>query len=108
MNRHEHTFPEAEWPFDAAIDTATFTTTRVVREGYPVLRVSHDCEGDWQFLCGTTHQSEDCLIVCFGCAYQRDRSIGELADLPLGWQAWRDSPGDPWERYPGECEDDDV
>ncbi len=26
--------------------------------------------------------------------------IEELADLPLGWRAWRDSENAPWERAP--------
>jgi hypothetical protein len=30
--------------------------------------------------------------------FQRDKSIGELADLPLGWRAWRSSPDAPWQR----------
>ena len=108
MTQHTHTFPEAQWPFDDAVNTAAFTTTRVLRDGYPVLLVSHDQEGDWQFLCGTTNDSEDGLIVCLGCAYQRDNSLGELADLPVGWQAWRDALGDQWKRSPSEPEEDEV
>jgi len=29
-----------------------------------------------------------------------DPTVGTLADLPLGWQAWRAAPGDPWQRGP--------
>ena len=100
VSSHAHKFSKEEWPFRDAENTASFTTTCVVRENFPVLLVSHDEEGDWQFLCGTTNSSKDCLIVCLGCAFERDRSIGELADLPLGWQARRKSKDLPWERAP--------
>jgi len=32
--------------------------------------------------------------------YRIDPSGGELADLPLGWQAWRSAAGQPWQRQP--------
>jgi len=98
--RHSHKFRPDEWPFQDADNTAAFTTTRVLRENYPVLIVSHDSEGDWQFLCGTTYETADLLVVCLGCAFDRDRSVGELADLPVGWQAVRESKESPWERIP--------
>jgi hypothetical protein len=30
--------------------------------------------------------------------YCLDNSIGELADLPVGWYAWRELPTAPWQR----------
>lgn len=109
MSTHLHDFSDSEWPFQEPVNAAAFTTTKVVREGFPVLRVTHDEEGDWQILCGTTNRSEDCLIVCLGCAFQRNRAIGEVADLPWGWLAWRDSADSPWQREekePEEAEDE--
>ena len=41
------------------------------------------------------------------CAYQKDKTIGELADLPLGWTAWRDYVGGPWEREQKPEEEDE-
>jgi hypothetical protein len=106
VEAHPHRFSTVEWPFADPTNTAAFTTNRVLRGGLPILRVSHDFDGDWQFLCGTTNATEDCLIVCLGCAFERDASIGELADLPIGWGAWRDGPGLPWERSANEPEHD--
>lgn len=107
MNSHRHDFPDTEWPFDEPVNAAALTTTRVAREGHPVLLVTHDLEGDWQVLCGTTNNPEDALIVCLGCAYQRDRSIGQLADLPPGWRAYRESVDQPWTREEKEPEPDE-
>lgn len=101
---HGHLFSNDEWPFFGPTNTAVFTTTRVIRDSYPILLVFHDHDGDWQFLCGTTNETSDCLIVCFGCTYQRDKSLGLLADLPVGWQAWRGSVDEPWKRIPYEAE----
>jgi hypothetical protein len=29
---------------------------------------------------------------------ERDGTLAELADLPVGWRAWRESPDSPWLR----------
>lgn len=95
------------WPFDEPRNVATFTTTKVLHEGYPILLVTHDeDDGSWQFLCGTTNDPKDGRIVGLDCVYERDRSIRELADLPYGWRAWRESPESVWQREPYVQEDD--
>ena len=98
MAAHFHRFLENEWPFSDAVNTAAFTTKRVVHENHPVLEIKHDLDGDWQILCGTTHSKKNLLIICLGCAFENDRTIGEVADLPLGWKAWRESVDSPWQR----------
>lgn len=103
---HTHDFPH--WPFPDAINTASFTTRPVIEQGMPVLLVSHDLEGDWQFLCSTTTEEEDCRIVCMGCAFKRDPTLGEIADLPQGWMAERDFVGGPWERFEQDPDDDEA
>ena len=75
-----------------------FTTCRVIDEGYPVLLVTHDEEGDWQFLCNTTNDTEDARIVGLQCVVENHPSVCDLSDLPMGWQALREGPDQPWER----------
>ena len=101
---HQHSFDPSMWPFEEPANTAAFTTTRVLYDNFPVLVVSHDEDGEWQFLCGTTTASSDGLVVCLGCAYERDLTLSQVADLPQGWQAQRRHVGGPWERYPPEPE----
>lgn len=55
VEEHEHGFPQSEWPFADPTNTAAIITTRVLHEGYPILQVTHDDDGDWQILCGTTN-----------------------------------------------------
>ena len=102
---HEHPIAPGEWPFAEAENTAVFTTSRALRDGEPILLVTHNQNGDWQFLCGAVDDRDECLVVCFACAYVRDKSVGKLSDLPRGWQAARATVNSPWDRY--EVEDDD-
>jgi hypothetical protein len=87
------------WPFEDARNTASITTAQILAGTHPILLVTHDSDdGTWQFLCGTTDQSEDGRVVGLGSVVDRDPSVAELADLPLGWRAWRESPTKPWHR----------
>lgn len=95
---HSHSFDHSKWPFDDPINLATFTTQFVVENQHPIMLITHDEEGDWQFLCGTTNDSDDARISCFGCMFERHPEIAQLADLPRGWLAWRQDENSPWTR----------
>ncbi|WP_219907998.1 hypothetical protein [Enhygromyxa salina] len=76
------------------------TTSRVLA-GSPILMVSHDADdGGWQFLCGTTNDSADGKIVHLDEIVAMDSTVCEVADLPLGWLAFRDAVGGEWKREP--------
>ncbi len=53
----------------------------------------------WQFLCNEEHTIEDLMLVTLKQAYELDPSIGEIKDLPLGKDAWREHPQLPWRSY---------
>lgn len=65
--------------------------------------VSHDEEdAGWQFLEGNADpEVVDGAVVCLGDIVALDRSVEEIADLPLGWIAKRDAIGDSWQRIEG-------
>jgi hypothetical protein len=86
------------WRFHEGKNRAVFTTKNVLDGTHPILLVSHDEEGEWQFLCGTTNSVADGRLVCLGNVIQQHPAVVELADLPIGWQADRDGPGMPWRR----------
>lgn len=88
----------ASWRFQEGRNRAVFTTKPVIYDGLPILLASHDEEGDWQFLCGTTDQVEDAAIVSLGEILKRDPSLVDLADLPKGWQASREEVGEKWKQ----------
>jgi hypothetical protein len=89
------------WPFEDTPNTASITTRQVLEQGAPILLVTHDADdGSWQFLCGTTNETADGRVVGLGEMYARDTTLGELANLPEGWRAWRSAVGFPWQRGP--------
>ena len=52
-----------KFPFSDAPNTACFTCCHVLEENKPILYVSHDEDGYWQFLCGGNHKEEDVRVV---------------------------------------------
>ncbi len=89
---------KSAWPFQDAKNTAVITTRQVIEDDHPILLVSHDEDGDWQFLCGTTDEPDDGRLVSLSFVVEQFASVTELADLPTGWQAHRDTPEQPWQR----------
>jgi hypothetical protein len=74
-------------------------TLRDITEGKTrILFVTHDAEdGMWQFLAGRDNPDPtDAALVCLRHVYELDPSVGELADLPYGWRAWRDAADQSW------------
>ena len=92
---------QQNWPFEDSPNTAVITTCQVTEQNAPILLVSHDADdGGWQFLAGEPLREADARVVAMRRIWALDPSVGQLADLPLGWQAWRASPLDPWRRSP--------
>lgn len=90
-----------DWPFDDPPNVAVVTTREVTEGKVPILFVSHDEEdGGWQFLTGGPALEENARVVALRRIWLFDPSVGQLADLPMGWQASRSSPLDPWRRSP--------
>ena len=87
------------WRFQDPTNTASFTTACVLNEAHPIRLVTHDADdGAWQFLCGDANDSADARVVGLGSIVELDSSVADLADLPLGWRAWRSAAGEPWRR----------
>ena len=108
VQSHSHSFGDEEWPFNTPQNTLAISTKPVILFAKPVLLVSHDHDGVWQVLCDTTTEADDCLVVCLGCCFERDPTIGELADLPSGWLAQRERVGGSWSRRQDPVEINDV
>lgn len=72
------------FPFSDTPDTACFTCCHVLNENKPILYVSHDEDGYWQFLCGGQHTQADAKIVSLAEILKIDRSIADLAELNYG------------------------
>jgi len=92
-----------DWPFADPPDVMSITTRQIVEGGVPILLVCHEADdGSWLFLTGGPFDVTDGMLVTLRSMVERDSSLIELAGLPLGWQAWRERRGSPWERGPAD------
>ncbi len=88
------------WPFVDPENVAVITLRDITDGKARILWVTHDEEdGMWQFLDGRENPDpSDAAVVSLKHVYGLDPSVGELADLPYGWRAWRSAPDQPWQR----------
>jgi hypothetical protein len=79
-------------------NTAVYTTIHVMREGSPITLVSHELDGDWQFMGDESLEdfSKVGMLVALDEMVKKDKSVLELADLPLGHKATRQKRSDKW------------
>ncbi len=88
-----------DWKFPDDPHTRVFLSETVHNGTEQVTYVSHDAEdGAWQFLGNSMSNGGGPVISCFHHPIDRDPSLAELADLPLGWYAERGVVGDRWTR----------
>jgi hypothetical protein len=89
------------WPFDQPRNCAVITVRQIAFENEPILHVSHDLDDHgWQFLTLAHARPEDAIILSLAEIVAMDSSLYQLADLPPGWHAWRQSARHPWHREP--------
>lgn len=98
QGRWSGTLIEGDWPFPDPPDTAAFTTKRIAFERHPVLYVVHDSDGDWQFLDRLDVTAEDAALVHLTHVVGANAGVVEIADLPRGWEAFRETESGPWTR----------
>lgn len=96
---------EIAWPFDQTPNTAALTTRQVTDLRSPIRHVIHySDDGSWAFLCGTTSETDDYRLVHMRDILELDDTLREVADLPLGWSAWREGGQSPWKRFQEDLE----
>ena len=97
-----------DWKFPDPPHTRVFLSQTVHEKEEAITYVSHDTEdGAWQFLGDKMDDGGGPVISCFHHPIDNDPTLKELHDLPLGWYAVRDKPGDPWQRFEKEPEEQD-
>jgi hypothetical protein len=93
------------WPFSDPQHRSVYTTRFVLDDDLPILVVSHDPDGEWEFLCGTTDNPKDGRQVMLSEVVELDPRVAEVADLPVGWRAFRDTTDAPWLQQPFSTEE---
>lgn len=80
------------WPFEDAPNLACFTVRSIVNGTVPTLHASHDEDGvAWQMLTSDAADMSQAMLVAIARLIERDRTLLELADMPLEWSASREN-----------------
>lgn len=90
------------WLFPDERNVAVFTSKSILHHRDWVYYVTHDQDdGAWQFhpYSGVVPVNE-AVVASLESIVKLDRSLELLADLSVGWHAWRESPDAEWEREP--------
>jgi hypothetical protein len=90
--------PNRGWPFDDHPDLGVFVTEEVFRQGLPVLWAVHDQDGDSVFGNVSDFDERTTSLVHLSHVFADHPELAEIADLPRGWAAVRDSPDESWRR----------
>ena len=89
------------WLFDQPRNCAVLTLRSIAFNGAPILLVAHDAEDHgWQFLGLDGAAEADATVVALEEIVRLDSSVLEVANLPPGSSAWRESKSAPWQRSP--------
>ena len=80
------------------METPAFVCSHVCENTRAVLLVSR-ADSDWQLLCGGNHDTDEVpRVVGLNHLFERDPTLLELQDLPVGWEAERTHVGGEWLR----------
>ena len=84
--------------FIEPLTTAVFTTKYIIEEGSPIVYVSHDEDGSWQFHGPENNVAiEAARLVALGEIIELDPSVLEVSEMPTGSKAIRNNKGSKWE-----------
>jgi len=80
------------------MNQAVFTTKYVLENHSPIIYVSHDVDGDWQFFGQEDDLSEeDARIISLGEILKITPSLKEILWIPEGMQAWLNAETKEWQ-----------
>ena len=89
-------FPKKK--FKESLNTAVFTTIHVMKEGSPIVCVSHELDGDWQFMGDEFIEdyTKVAMVVSLEEVIKADKSVLKVANLPIGYRATRKRKSEKW------------
>ena len=99
--RVNHYHSKTQWLFTDRPSTVVYTSRDVIELRNPILFVMHaPDDGSWIFFSSPSAQDAEARIVALDEIVYSDPSVFELADLPRGWIATRETFETLWQRYP--------
>ena len=100
---HSHSYKKEDWPFHFDDAKLVVTTKFVMNGSKPIVEVLHWEDGDWQFMCNTTNNSADGMLVCMGCVFEQFPWIKKFKDLKAGHLSFFDEELNDWVVEKIEC-----
>ena len=83
--------------FDDRLDTAVFTTKSIFNKSEIIAYVfHHEEDGAWEFIGNSIYEEDDYIILSLREIIEIDKSVLEIADLPLGFEAFRERKEEKW------------
>lgn len=92
-------------PLEEGVDAGAYCTAEVAQGRLPVLQVTHDADGGWQFLDATTDMPGKCVLRSVRAMVSADPTLAQVGDLPRGWSALRSAVGATWQRWQTGCDE---
>jgi hypothetical protein len=88
------------WKFEDPKNLAVMSTRKIFSSSGWIAYVSHDVDDEsWQFYGNEAEiDQDDLILVGLAEIVELDEAVAQLADLPLGWHARRDTKSSPWRR----------
>lgn len=91
---------ETEFKFKESKTTASFVCNHVINKTKPILYVTHDSEGYWEFLCGEDdHTEENIKVISLLQAVELDNTINDLHEMPINVGAKRRKMTEKWKPF---------
>lgn len=98
--QNKNSSQEIEFKFKDPKNKACFVCSHVYGKSKPILYVTHDSDGYWQFLCGEDHHNEDHIkVISLLQAVTLDATINDLYEMPLNAGAERRKITEKWELF---------
>lgn len=90
--------PDSLSVWSSPLDTIAITTPAIAERRHPVLRVVHDeGHGGWQFY-DDIEPLIGPVVLPKAVFLELDPSLIEITDLPVGWEAVRETQDRTWSR----------
>jgi hypothetical protein len=88
--------------FKDPLNTAVFTTKYVIEDNKDITYVTHELEdGSWQFFSDDKFEdfTKVAKLVTLSNIIKSDKTVLEIADLPLGYYATRENRNEKWKIF---------
>jgi hypothetical protein len=86
--------------FKENLDTVALTSKYVIQHNSPIVFIAHHEDGIWEFWGKEIIDESEIIVVSLRQIIQIDPTILEVADLPVEFNAIRESKESPWAVVP--------